>query len=146
MLPRARASEVSTPRVGIGCIVHHAGQVLLVRSHRGLWSTPGGHLDFGEAPEVAAARETLEETGVRVRDVQFLGVSNDVFGDPTRHYLTVWFRAAAVSRHIEIGDPEEIAEAGWFDPDHLPDPKQYYFAHFLAGGTLPSGISLLPDS
>lgn len=136
---------MNVPRVGIGCIVHHGGQVLLVRSHRGLWSTPGGHLDFGETPEAAAARETLEETGVRVRDVHFIGVSNDVFGEPTRHYLTVWFRAAAEGREIVIGDAEEIAEARWFSPDALPDPKQYYFAHFLAGGTLPGPLPLLPD-
>lgn len=34
---------------------------------------PGGHIDPGETPEMAAVRETMEETGVVVRTVRLVG-------------------------------------------------------------------------
>ena len=43
------------PYVGVGCIVVRGdGQLLMVQNHRGRWSTPGGHLDFGESPAECA--------------------------------------------------------------------------------------------
>ena len=38
------------------------------------WELPGGHCEPGEDPAVTAARETLEETGYRVRVVGVVGV------------------------------------------------------------------------
>ncbi len=38
--------------------------VLLIRDSYGKWGFPKGHLEDGEAPDVAAARETAEETGL----------------------------------------------------------------------------------
>ena len=69
------------PFVGIGCIVVRHRQLLLVRNHRGFWSTPGGHLDFGETPEACAARETREETGISVSNIEFVAITNDVLAD-----------------------------------------------------------------
>ena len=52
-------------------ITDAAGRVLLVlRGHEpqsGRWSIPGGHVEPGETPAEAAAREALEETGLTVR-------------------------------------------------------------------------------
>lgn len=66
------------PCVGVGCIVERDGRLLLVRDRRGLWSTPGGHLAFGESPAACAARETLEEAGVTVTNVDFVAMTNDL--------------------------------------------------------------------
>jgi 8-oxo-(d)GTP phosphatase len=62
----------STPRPGdvraAGAVVLRKGRVLLV--HRPAyddWAFPKGKLDRGEAPQAAAVREVLEETGLRVR-------------------------------------------------------------------------------
>jgi 8-oxo-dGTP pyrophosphatase MutT (NUDIX family) len=42
-------------------------EVLLHRHRRlGIWLQPGGHVEAGEAPEAAALRETVEETGTAV--------------------------------------------------------------------------------
>ncbi|MEW6434480.1 MAG: NUDIX hydrolase [Myxococcota bacterium] len=56
-----------------------AGQVVLIRQFRfGTWSNeleiPGGMLDAGEDPAVAAARELEEETGYRPSRLEPLGV------------------------------------------------------------------------
>jgi ADP-ribose pyrophosphatase YjhB (NUDIX family) len=61
-----------------GLIVRE-GRVLLVRRgtepFRGYWSLPGGHVEAGEPPAAAVAREVLEETGLVVDVGEAAGVS-----------------------------------------------------------------------
>lgn len=52
-------------------LVNEAGAVLVQRRrtdglHAGLWEFPGGKIEPGESPEVAAARELHEELGIAV--------------------------------------------------------------------------------
>jgi 8-oxo-dGTP diphosphatase len=100
------------PYVGVGCIVVRDGRLLLVRNQHGFWSTPGGHLDFGESPDACAARETLEETGVSVTNVQFVAITNDVLAELGKHYLTVWMRGDADGVAPQTRDEVEINELG----------------------------------
>jgi 8-oxo-dGTP diphosphatase len=132
------------PYVGVGCIVVRDGQLLLVRNHRGFWSTPGGHLDFGESLEACAARETLEETGVAVTKVEFVAITNDVLEDAGKHYLTVWMRGEAGHLPPAIGDSAEIAEIGWFAADALPKPLHLYFKNLIDGRCLPQAPANMP--
>jgi 8-oxo-dGTP diphosphatase len=111
---------VKIPYVGVGCIVVRDSKLLLVRDQRRLWSTPGGHLDFGESPDVCAAREVFEETGVTVSNIQFVAITNDVLADIGQHYLTVWMRGDADGVSTQISDTAEINELGWFSPNEFP--------------------------
>jgi 8-oxo-dGTP diphosphatase len=70
----------------------------------GTWSTPGGHLDFGEDPRACAVREVAEETGLTVGRIEFVGVTNDVFGSES-HYITLWFAAEGVSGNATVAAP-----------------------------------------
>ena len=117
----------------------------MVQNHRGFWSTPGGHLDFGESPAECAARETLEEAGVRVARVEFVAITNDVLYDVGRHYITIWMRADVDHADLAIGDPEEIVAAQWFAPGDLPEPRHVYFENLLAGRSLPPMPANLPS-
>jgi len=58
------------PRVLVGCIVYVDDKVLVGRRahppRAGLWSSPSGFMEQGESLELAAARETFEETGVKL--------------------------------------------------------------------------------
>jgi 8-oxo-dGTP diphosphatase len=133
------------PRVGVGCIVVRSdGQILMVRNHRGFWSTPGGHLDYGESPAECAARDTFEETGLRMDDVEFVAITNDVLPGADRHYVTIWMRGKAADVAPVIRDPTEIAEARWCAPDALPEPRHLYFDNLLTGRSLPQKPPNLP--
>jgi 8-oxo-dGTP pyrophosphatase MutT (NUDIX family) len=49
-----------------GFITDPSGRVLLVKpNYRDHWGWPGGHVDEGESPDVACAREVLEELGLQ---------------------------------------------------------------------------------
>lgn len=48
-----------------------------LRRHAGQWALPGGRLDEGEAPLVAALREMEEEIGLRLGQAELLGTLDD---------------------------------------------------------------------
>ena len=64
------------------------GRILLVNEPgEGAWSVPGGWADVGESPSEAAARETLEESGYRVKPVRLLAAyDRDKHGHPSIPY------------------------------------------------------------
>src|SRR5262245_18223392 len=84
--------------VGVGAVICRSEEILLLRRRNvhgsGTWSTPGGHVEFGESLEACAAREALEETGLIVGEVEFLAVTNDHMPADDKHYVTVWMRCA----------------------------------------------------
>jgi 8-oxo-dGTP diphosphatase len=97
----------------------HPGQVLLVRRRNPPpgWALPGGFVEYGETVEQAAAREALEETGLRVRLIRQFHVYSDPRRDPRHHSISVVFLAEA------DGEPrgsDDAAEARWFDVTELP--------------------------
>ena len=58
-----------------GCIFNEKGEVLLQR--RGdcnLWGFPGGTVELGETPQMAAKREVKEETGLDVEVGGLIGI------------------------------------------------------------------------
>lgn len=149
--PRASAdssasARVALPRVGVACVVMRGGRILLVRRQRshgaGTWSPPGGHLHFGETPETCAIRETVEETGVTVSRVDFIAITNDIFTDEEKHYITLWMRAEASDGEPAVQDRAEISDVGWFDPGDLPSPRFLSLENFLAGRGLPPTVEL----
>src|SRR5580698_187001 len=49
-----------------GIVVGRRGTVLHLHKRLGIWMQPGGHIDPGETPDVAAKREATEELGLAV--------------------------------------------------------------------------------
>lgn len=63
-----------------GCmIVRNYAVVMVQQSLTGAWSVPGGTAEEGERSVCTAARETYEETGIKVRVVKKLRVLNNNF-------------------------------------------------------------------
>ena len=125
------------PGVGVGVLVAKGDRVLLLRrkgAHgEGTWSTPGGHLEYGESPRECAIRETKEETGVDITGVHAIGYTNDVFEEIGRHYITLWMAGEYEAGEATIGAPYEVAEVGWYGWGEFPEPLFLPLRNLIAG-------------
>jgi 8-oxo-dGTP diphosphatase len=135
--PRTPHPKVKRPHIGVGVIISKEKQVLLIRRSNahgeGTWSTPGGHLEYGESPQQCAFREALEEVGVTIANPVFRAITNDVFEEGHQHYLTVWLEGTYISGEPTIQSPREVSAVGWFSWDALPEPLFLPFEHLLTG-------------
>jgi 8-oxo-dGTP diphosphatase len=113
-----------------GLVTDPAGRILLSRIAEGypgagLWHLPGGGTDHGELPEVALAREILEETGQLGRVTGLLGASHR--HDPAAlgpEGVPIDWHAVRVLFRVRVDEPSlpvvletggSTVEADWFD-------------------------------
>jgi len=126
-------------QVGVAAfVVNKQGQLLLVRrigrSGADMWAPFGGHQEYGEAPNEAAARELREESGLELAPSDFtaLGFCSDVLEDIERHYVTLFYAAVMPdNQEPHIMEPDVHAEILWTDMENLPYPLMTAFATFL---------------
>lgn len=111
-------------RVGVGAFVLSSSQqdsqnpTFLIGkrlgSHgAGTYALPGGHLEFGESPEECAAREILEETGLKVKNVRFLTATNDILKKDKKHYITMFMVCEQSNEKDEARVMEPDKCEGW---------------------------------
>ena len=62
---------------------------------------PGGHLEFGEDFETCVKRESLEETGLPLKDIQFVTAANSIMIPEDKHYVTVFMTARIQGENLE---------------------------------------------
>jgi ADP-ribose pyrophosphatase YjhB (NUDIX family) len=107
------------------------GRLLLVRRahdpYGGTWDLPGGFLEEAEHPLDALRRELLEETGLEVEPLDFVGAWIDRYGDgpdaPTT--LNLYWTARVTGGEPVAGD--DAAELRWFPRDALPPDGEIGF-------------------
>lgn len=135
------------PRVGIGIVVlRHLEpsppEVLLIQRGKppsmGQWSIPGGSLELGETIIECAIRETLEETGIILRNktpgqlysldgaldspVAYAGVdviSRDKEDEIDYHYAIIEVAAVPEDPHQEPKAGDDAADVKWFPVEHV---------------------------
>jgi 8-oxo-dGTP diphosphatase len=126
------------PRVGIGVIIINNGKVLMGKrkgAHgSGTWSFPGGNLEFGESPAECAAREVLEETGLRATNIRFGAMTNDFFETEQKHYITLFMLADYVNGTPQVLEPHKCESWDWFAWDAMPQPQFLCNINLLAQG------------
>jgi ADP-ribose pyrophosphatase YjhB (NUDIX family) len=112
-------------------VIDEAGLVLLARRarqpERGRWDLPGGFLAEGEHPLHGIRRELLEETGLEVEPLDFVGVWMDRYGEgeTAPATLNMYWTARVLSGEAHAAD--DVAELRWFAPDELPAPDELAF-------------------
>jgi 8-oxo-dGTP pyrophosphatase MutT (NUDIX family) len=114
------------------CYLQHRNRVLLQRKARGRfgegrWNAPGGKMLSGELPEKGAAREMLEETGLRVSGLRFQGILNFYLGDSKELDQTVFlFSCKKFTGRVRRSAEGEIC---WFPTDALPYNEMWQDDH-----------------
>lgn len=118
------AEQAVRPKVGVGVMLMREGKVLLGK-RRGAHGAEtygwcGGHVEFGESLEGAAGREVREETGLEIRELKFMCVSNIVqYG---KHYLDVEFLCTDFVGEPSVQERNRVESWQWYDLDDLPAP------------------------
>lgn len=107
-----------------GCIFNEKKEVLLQRrGDSSKWGFPGGAIELGETPQMAAVREVKEETGLTVETGRLIGVYTDCDmsypnGDQAQSIVI------AYELHVVGGqlfcDKEETLELKYFSLDDMP--------------------------
>ncbi|MEQ3541850.1 NUDIX hydrolase [Pseudonocardia tropica] len=82
------------------------------------WELPGGLLDEGEEPIDTAAREVLEETGYRVRNIEHLVTFEPMIGMVRNAHHVYLARGAEL-----VADPTELNEGKfqWLPLSDVPE-------------------------
>ncbi len=99
------------------------------------WQQPGGHWDPGEdGPWIAAEREAIEETGVKIRQrlsfpdvrIPMLIESHQVptgppKNEPLHYHHNFWYSFVALSEKLQLDD-EVIKKAKWIALPKIKSP------------------------
>lgn len=101
--------------VAVSSLIRNAsGQVLLVESPKRGWEIPGGQVEEGESLLQALERETLEETGIRIRIGVLVSVCSNVkppckviFGF-LAEYVSGECRTSSESLQVEWVNEEDV--------------------------------------
>jgi len=129
-LKRGKGSQMKReypdrPIVGVGGLVIHRNQVLLIRRGgeplKGEWSIPGGLLELGEELAEGVRRELKEETGLDVEPFEVLTVFDRIFRDGTRvqyHYVIVDYVCRRRGGRLTAGS--DVVDARWVRREDLP--------------------------
>ncbi|HEV7636512.1 MAG TPA: NUDIX hydrolase [Bradyrhizobium sp.] len=109
----------SHPQLAVSAAIFREGKILLVRRARsparGLYSLPGGRVEFGETLHAALHREVREETALEIEIVGLAGWREVLPETSGGHYLIMSFAARWVG-----GDPvlnDELEDFKWLPPE-----------------------------
>src|SRR5882724_1341689 len=116
------ASSPLWPQLAVSASIFRAREILLVRRARqpakGLYTLPGGRVEFGESLAEALKREVLEETGLTI-DVAGLAGWREVLPNASGggHFVILSFATRWVAGETALND--ELDDARWLTPENL---------------------------
>lgn len=111
------------PQLAVSAGIFRDGKILLVRRAReparGIYTFPGGRVEFGESLTEALAREVREETGLAIEIAGLIGYREAL---PARtgghgHFVILPFAARWAANEVALND--ELDDAKWLTPGAL---------------------------
>ena len=122
----AASVQPQHPQLAVSASIFRDGEVLLVRRARapgkGLYSLPGGRVEFGESLHTALHREVGEETGLKIEILGLAGWREALPGTSGGgHYVIMSFAARWIANEAVLNDEHD--DFRWLDPDSLGDLK-----------------------
>ena len=117
-------SQQARPQLAVSAAIFRANRILLVRRARspskGVYSLPGGRVEFGESLHAALHREVAEETALSIEIVELAGWREVLPGTVSGgHYLIMSFAARWGAGEPVLND--ELDDFSWCAPDALSD-------------------------
>ncbi len=113
------------PKVAVVVWIRQGDTVLLVQRgmnpHKGSWALPAGFVEWNEAPEDAAKRETLEETGLLVDIDELLAVfpkKDDGLAD-----IVIAYSATIIGGDLHPDD--DVVAVAWYTQATIPETAFY---------------------
>jgi len=95
-------------------IIEKNNQIVLIKRKfepfKGKLEPPGGFVEDHETVEQAAVREAEEETGLKVKLKEILGVYSDPKRDPRGHTVSVVFVAKPIGGKLKAGSDAQEAK------------------------------------
>lgn len=125
-MPVASPPPPPHPQLAVSAAIFRDGRILLVRRAKspakGLYSLPGGRVEFGETLHTALRREVDEETALQIEIAGLAGWREVVPGaGGGGHYLIMSFAARWSSGEPVLNDEHD--DFRWLAPETLGDLK-----------------------
>ena len=116
--------------------------VLLIETHKwnGMWSVPGGKIEYGESLKAALTREFKEETGLDLYDISWGPVQEAIRSEEfyiDAHFILLNFIARTNSKDVRLND--EAQSYSWVNAEaalsySLNEPTKELLKFYLAYG------------
>jgi UDPglucose 6-dehydrogenase len=123
----------TNPALAINVIVEDKSKILLVKRRlepfKGLWSLPGGYVEYGETVEDAARREVKEECGLDIQPSGIIGVYSNPERHPWKHVIAICYTAKKVGGRIEAGAKE--GKTNFFKTNSIPEKLAFDHAKMI---------------
>jgi 8-oxo-dGTP diphosphatase len=92
-----------------------------------------------ETIENCARRETMEEVGVTITNIQKPVFTEDFFTEEDKHYLTALVTADWETNDPQLLEPDKCEKWDWFAWDKLPSPLFLPLQNHIDQGYSPLG-------
>lgn len=112
-----------SPKLTVDGVVVKDGKILLIKRKKspfkGKWALPGGFVDYEEKTDDAVIREVFEETGLKTKIINLVGVYSDPNRDPRGHTVTIVYLLEICGGGLNSGD--DASEVMFFNLEELPE-------------------------